>query len=288
MCPAPDMSGLPKETYRYELFPKLLPSLYTPPRLGPSAAGTQLKRTGTASQLKETATQEQTVHTIWFMIFASLMARGSHVDKGIDLAFQVLSNMRKAGIPPDDKVWELLMQVCAAGGSPEKSIKLLAEMQSVGFTADAHSYSSLLHVLARSSSDAIHKPSGADKDRTPITVPQSIVSAVAELKKNWGNAPTPSPSPTSPTTAAAGAGGASSATGPPVTSPSERKQRTSNATAPRPKGELVRFLDVSLLLTLRLYDVIAGFYESLFEHLFPGLSLNSSDSCPKCHKGLKD
>lgn len=311
VAPSPDASDLPLgETYVYSLFPTLDLALFSKPRISSApfliiqqsrrhqlntARIAQRDRSrGSLSSKKSHASRkpsgsrrssvrsglmsspDQVVMTLWFVLFTSIIGENRDA-RALDTAFQLLINMRRNGLQPEEEIFPCLMFACGACGQPERAIDVLREMTNNGFQPDANTYAALLQVFTM---DGDHR--GAEALACLKSNPSSPVtggSLVSSLKRELAARGTPNYAKWNPTI-----GGESSGVVPVELDaqthyqhPFDPNDPSSPCASPQP-----------LKLTEMKESERINMFQLQFQMLFPSLEIRTEEECPECGKQVLD
>ena len=202
VVPTADVTGC-KGEYRYGRWPDLDYKLFPLPRKMPpmlSRRPTLLNGIGAASEqspsgsgergrrysITSTATLEQTLYSIWFILVTSI-ASEYQVLHLLASCFHVLYDARLCGVRLEQDVFVRVMKAAAGLSMPDRAVEALSIMQDTGYPLDGGVYGQLLAIFSEKGGEgmeALKRLRGeGDKRRegiaagySPAASPQASVS----------------------------------------------------------------------------------------------------------------
>ena len=204
IVPTADVTGC-KGEYKYDRWPDLDYKLFPLPRKMPAllsrrptllngigAASDQSASTGAAGDrsrrysVTSTATLEQTLYTVWFVLVTSI-ASEYHIVHLLASCFHVLYDARLCGVRLEQDVFVRVMKAAAGLSLPDKAVEALSIMQGTGYPLDGGVYGQLLAIFSEKGGEgmeALKRLRGeGDKRRegiaaaySPAASPQASVS----------------------------------------------------------------------------------------------------------------
>ena len=80
-----------------------------------------------------------------------------YADRNDSAILQLFDDMKKVGIDPDSRVYNIMLMYCSKLQDKRKSLKFFEELKVRELTADIHTYNALMAVFAESGDDLIFK-----------------------------------------------------------------------------------------------------------------------------------